>query len=58
MLLIYKSLHNIAIFVDATVAKERPPTAHILAMSKVYVNNDTLLLAMPWREIQEALAEL
>ena len=42
--LVDKSLHNITIFIDATVAKERPPTAHILAMSKVYINNYALLL--------------
>lgn len=43
-LLVNKPLHNVAILVDATVAKEWPPTAHILTMFQVYLNNDTFFL--------------
>ena len=42
--LVDKTLHNVAVFIDTTIAQERPPATHILAMSKVYIYYYALLL--------------
>ena len=41
--LVSESLCKLSELVDAPVAEERPPAAHILASLHVYVDNDALL---------------
>ena len=39
-----KALHNISVFIYAAVAKERPPTTHLLAVGQVDVYYFALFL--------------
>ena len=41
--LVSESLCKLSELVDASVAEERPPAAHILASLHVYVDDDALL---------------
>lgn len=42
-LLVDKSLCYLAVHVDATIAKEGPPAAHVLAVCKVYLHHYAVL---------------
>ena len=42
-LLVDKSLCYLAVHVDAAIAQEGPPAAHVLAVSKVYLHDHAVL---------------
>lgn len=42
-LLVDESLYYLAVHVDAAVAQEGPPAAHVLAVSKVYLHDHAVL---------------
>ena len=55
LLRLQETLRKAAVFVYATIAEKWPPTAHLLAVSQVYIYNGALFFGVVGTEKQFAL---